>query len=181
MISNGGAAEVKVELFTRTPEPADLVSLSDKHWARARSYLYAGKFAEWFEARNRSDLTDKAKAICQRGGDQDMGLEELLHTLDPKLPRPVLSFSTTTLDFGTIDPGQRKALDLKLENAGRGCVLVTLQPGQPWLKVRPDTVKILAGQSQLLVVELHGEQLSPRPWITGQIDARDQFNLDGYA
>ena len=156
--------------------PEDLVSLSDKHWAKARSYLYAGEFAEWFEALNRSDLADKAEAICQQGGDQDVGLEELLHVLAPKLPQPILRFSTKALDFGTIDPGQQKALNLKLENAGRGCIVITLQPKQAWLKVRPDTVKILAGQSQLVVVELHGGQLTARPQIKGQIDIRDQFN-----
>ncbi len=176
VISNGGTTEVKVELFTRTPEPADLVSLSDKHWTKARSYLYAGKFAEWLEARNRSDLANEVKTIRQRGGDQDVGLEELLHVLAPKLPQPILRFSTKALDFGAIDPGQQKALNLNLANAGRGCLLVSLQPRQPWLKVRPDSVKILAGRSQPVIVELHGGQLSPRPRITGQIDVRDQFN-----
>ena len=176
VLSNGGTAEVKVELFAQTPEPADLVSLSDKHWAKARSYLYAGKFAEWLAARNRSDLADKAEAICQRGGDQDVGLEEFLHVLAPRLPRPVLRLSTTMLDFGPIDPDQQKALNLKLENTGRGCVQVTLQPRQPWLKIRPDTVQILAGQSQLVVVELHRRQLPAHPQIAGQIEVRDQFN-----
>lgn len=176
VISNGGVAEVKVGLSTQTPEPADLVSLSDKHWAKARSYLYAGKFAEWLAARNRSDLADKAEAICRRGGDQDVGLEEFLHVLAPRLPRPVLRLGTTTLDFGPIDPDQQKALNLKLENTGRGCVQVTLQPRQPWLKIRPDTVQILAGQSQLVVVELHGGQLPAHPQIAGQIEVRDQFN-----
>jgi len=158
----------------KTPE--DLVSLSDKYWAKARSYLYAGEFAEWFEALKRSDLTDKAEAICQRGGDQDVGLEEFLHVLAPKLPQPILRFSMTALDFGAIEPGQQKALNLRLENAGRGCLLVNIQPRQPWIKVRPDSVKMLAGQSQLVVVELHGGQLSARPRIKGQIDIRDQFN-----
>jgi serine/threonine protein kinase len=176
VISNGGAAQVKVELFTQTPEPADLVSLSDRHWARARSYLYAGKFAEWLEARNRSDLANEAKAIRQRGGNQDVGLEQFLHALDPNLAQPILHFSTKTLNFGPIDPGQQKTLNLKLENVGRGCLVVTLQPRQPWLKVQPDTVKILAGQSRLVVVELHGGQVSPHPRITGQIDVRDQLN-----
>jgi serine/threonine protein kinase len=176
VISNGGTAKVKVELFAQTPEPEDLVSLSDKHWSRARSYLYAGEFAEWFEALNRSDLANEVEAICQRGGDQDVGLEEFLHVLAPKLPAPILRFSTKALDFGAIDPGQQKAVSLKLENAGRGCLLVTLQSRQSWLRPRPDTVKMLSGQSQLVVVELHGEDLSARPRIRGQIDVRDQFN-----
>ncbi len=158
----------------KTPE--DLVPLSDKYWAEARSYLYAGEFAEWSEDLDRSDLANEAEAICRRGGDQDVGLEEFLHVLVPKLLQPILRFSTKALDFGAIDPGQQKALNLKLENAGRGCLLVTLQPRQPWLKIRPDTVKMLAGQSQLVVVELHGGQLSARPQIKGQIDVRDQFN-----
>ena len=176
VISNGGAAEVKVELFAQTPEPADLMALSDKHWAKARRYLYAGKFAEWLEAINRTDLANEAKAIRQRGGDQDVGLEKLLHILDSKLPCPVLRFNTTTLNFGPIDPGQQKTLNLKLENVGRGCVQVFFQPKQPWLRARPDTVKILAGQSQPVVVELHGGQLSARPRIRGQIEVRDQFD-----
>jgi len=158
----------------RTPE--DLVSLSDKYWAKARSYLYGGDFSEWLEALNRSDLANEAEGICRRGGDQDVGLEEFLHVLAPKLPPPLLRFSRKVLDFGAVDPDQRKALNLKLANAGRGCALVTLQPRQPWLQVRADTVKLLAGQSQSVVIELLGEKLTPRPRISGQIDVRDQFS-----
>ena len=150
---------------------AELVSLCDRHWAEARGYLYKGNFASWFRSLNRHDLATQAEAIRQRGGDQDTGLEEMLHVLDPQLPHPVLSVNPKTLDFGTVSSGQKKQKQFTVQNAGRGYVRVEMQlrPQQPWLAVQPAEARLLAGQAQQVKVTVDAGRLPTRTCSTGEI------------
>ncbi|MFB0537110.1 MAG: protein kinase, partial [Anaerolineae bacterium] len=148
---------------------AELVPLCDRHWAEARGYLYNGNFTSWFRSLNRHDLAAQAEAIRQRGGDQDAGLEELLHILDPQLPQPVLSVSPKALDFGTMRSGQKKQKQFTVQNAGRGYVRAEMQTQQPWLAAQPDEARLRAGEAQPVKVTVDAGRLPTRARSTGGI------------
>ncbi|MBI5955404.1 MAG: DnaJ domain-containing protein [Chloroflexi bacterium] len=52
-------------------------------------------------------------------------------------PRPVLKVHPSTLDFGTMHPGQPpKLVKLLIENAGTGLLSGEIRPKEPWLSVQ---------------------------------------------
>ncbi len=120
---------------------AELVELCDHHWKDAKFHFYRQDFENWLgTSLHRHDLVSKVLPIRQRGGDQDAGLEEFLHILDPTLPPPVPDVSPSTLDFGSLEVGQTKKKSLKISNkAGRGHLsgCIVMHPPVTWLQV-PD-------------------------------------------
>jgi len=120
---------------------AELVELCDRHWEDAKFHFYRQDFENWLgTSLHRHDLVSKVLPIRQRGGDQDTGLEEFLHILDPALPPPVPEVSPSTLDFGSLEVGQTRKKVLKISNkTGRGHLsgCIVADPPVTWLQI-PD-------------------------------------------
>ena len=57
---------------------------------------------------------------------------------------PILSISTTTLDFGTLDAGQTATLTFDITNTGSGTLTGTIDTDQEWLTVDPPSFVIPA-------------------------------------
>ncbi|MFB0535443.1 MAG: SUMF1/EgtB/PvdO family nonheme iron enzyme [Anaerolineae bacterium] len=161
----------------RTSE--ELAQLCDRHWDDGKYHLYQGDLERWLRtALFRTDLAAQAEAIRQRGGDQDAGLEELLHLLDPQLPHPVLSVSPRALDFGTMSSGQKKHGQFTVQNAGRGYVRAKMQAQQPWLAVQPAEARLLAGQAQPVRVTVDAGRLPTRVRSLGGIVVASALGAD---
>ncbi len=120
---------------------AELVELCDRHWEDARFHFYGQDFENWLRTSlHRHDLVSKELPIRQRGGDQDAGLEEFLHVLDPSLAPPVPDVSPPTLDFGSLEAGQTRKKVLTISNkTGRGHLSgrIVVDPPAAWLHI-PD-------------------------------------------
>jgi len=120
---------------------AELVELCDRHWEDAKFHFYKQDFENWLRTSlHRHDLVSKVLPIRQRGGDQDAGLEEFLHILDPALPPPAPDVSPSTLDFGSLEVGQTRKKTLRINNkAGRGHLSghIVVDPSVTWLQI-PD-------------------------------------------
>jgi len=120
---------------------AELAELCDRRWEDAKFHLYKQDFENWLRTSlHRHDLVSKVLPIRQRGGDQDAGLEEFLHLLDPTLPPPVPDVSPSTLDFGSLEVGQIRKKVLKISNkTGRGHLsgCIVADPPVTWLQI-PD-------------------------------------------
>lgn len=120
---------------------AELVELCERHWKDAEFHFYRQDFENWLRTSlHRHDLVSKVLPIRQRGGDQDAGLEEFLHVLDPTLPAPVPDVSPSTLDFGSLEVDQTKKKFLKISNkTGRGHLsgCIVMDPPVTWLQI-PD-------------------------------------------
>ncbi|MGB9776254.1 MAG: protein kinase domain-containing protein [Anaerolineae bacterium] len=121
--------------------PAELARLCDGHWAVARDLLYKGDLEGWLRrSLFRTDLADRAAAIVRSEPDQDKGLEEFLHVLNPRLPYPALQVRPRALRFGRIPPGGRAQRAIRVRNrTGRGVLKGTVAPDPPvpWLSVPP--------------------------------------------
>ena len=120
---------------------AELVESCDRNWEDARFHFYRQDFENWLRTSlHRHDLVSKVLPIRQRGGDEDAGLEEFLHTLDPALAPPTPDVSPSTLDFGSLEVGQTGKKTLKISNkTGRGHLSghIVVDPPVVWLQV-PD-------------------------------------------
>ena len=121
---------------------AELVELCDRHWEDAKLHFYRQDFENWLRTSlHRHDLVSKVLPIRQRGGDQDAGLEEFLHVLDPALTPPAPDVSPPSLDFGSLEVGQTKKKVLKISNKARRGYLsgqIVVDPPVTWLQV-PDS------------------------------------------
>ncbi|MCX8066419.1 MAG: protein kinase [Anaerolineae bacterium] len=119
--------------------PAELARLCDERWAVAKDLLYKGDLEDWLRrSLFRTDLADQAAAIVRRISDQDEGLEQFLHVLNPKLPYPSLKVHPRALRFGRIPPGGQAQRTLHIRNRARRGVLkgtIVADPPVPWLSL----------------------------------------------
>ncbi len=115
----GQAMEVQKQNEARTPK--QLAHLIDLNWKQAKTLLYNGFIALWFEYTKQPQLANTAKTITSRyGDDQNVGLEMLVQELDPQIGQPELEMSHTHLDFGRVDTETQKTIQFKMKNVGRG-------------------------------------------------------------
>lgn len=114
----------------RASDVSDLVRLMDQDRQEAKEYLYNGDFALWLSQIGRADLAQRAREICEQYPDRKyQGLEALAQATGLVEP-PTLEALPVTLDFGTLAPGTRRTLPLKLRNAGRGHLFGILRSSQ---------------------------------------------------
>lgn len=115
----GQEMEVQKQNEARTPK--QLAHLIDLNWKQAKTLLYNGFIALWFEYTKQPQLASTTKTITSHyGDDQDVGLEMLVQELDPQIGQPELEVSHTHIDFGQIDTETQKTIQLEIKNAGRG-------------------------------------------------------------
>ena len=151
----------------------ELAPLCDRYWDEARGYVYGGDFEGWFKALNRHDLV-AAVGKVQQHSDQDQGLEELLHVLDPGLPWPQASVDKGHLDFGTLAQGQQRARKLTLNNTARGYVRVSLAAVTPWLAVSQQEIRLWGSpgkpRTESLTVQADAARLPIRARARGAVE-----------
>jgi len=98
----------------------ELATLIDRHPREARDQLYSGEMPRWLETIGRDDLAKRAREICRSYPQQrEQGLEALAQATGLLEP-PTLRVHPTHLNFGEIEPGDSKTLQIELRNVGRG-------------------------------------------------------------
>lgn len=97
-----------------------LVRLCDKQAVEASDYLFHGDIANWLRATGRADEARRAEEIrLQYAAQRRQGLEAFIQFTGVLEP-PGLKISPQMLDFGTLWLGQKRAVDVHIENPGRG-------------------------------------------------------------
>ncbi len=121
-------------------------AMADKYWQASCGYLYGGDFARWFRDMNRLDLVELVQSTCARFRDRDAGLEAFLRRLDPGLPDPQVAVDPATVDLGRVAREGECSATIHLQNMGRGYVRAHVRPQAEWLRARPQSVGLWAGQ-----------------------------------
>ena len=97
-----------------------LVKLCDKHTEEASDYLFNGDIANWLRATNRHEEARRSDEIrVQYAEQRKQGLEAFIQYTGVLEP-PGLKITPQILDFGTLWLGQKRAVDVFVNNPGRG-------------------------------------------------------------
>ena len=113
--------KMEVEKQNEAATPKHLARMIDRNWEQAKTLLYNGFMALWFEYTTQPQFAELAKKITTRyNTDPDIGLEMLVQELDPHIGQPELKISHTHIDFGTVDAEAQKTSQLEIKNVGRG-------------------------------------------------------------
>ena len=120
--------EMVVEKRNEAATPRQIALMIDQNWEQARSLLYNGFIALWFEYTQQSQLANVAKKITSRySNEEDIGLEKLVQELHPQIGHPEIEVSPTHIDFGTVDTETEKTIQLEIKNVGRGFLHGTVE------------------------------------------------------
>ena len=113
--------KMEVEKQNEAATPKQLALMIDRNWEQAKTLLYNGFMALWFEYTAQPQFAGIAKKITTRyNTDQDVGLEMLVQELNPQIGHPGLEISHTHIDFGTVDTETQKTIQFEVKNVGRG-------------------------------------------------------------
>jgi len=121
-------------------------AMADRYWQASCEYMYGGDFARWFRDMNRLDLVELVQSTCARFRDRDAGLEAFLHRLDPGLPDPQVAVEPAMVDLGRVAREGERSTALQLRNIGRGYAKAHVRSQAEWLRARPQSVSLWAGQ-----------------------------------
>jgi len=130
--------KIKMRRGNETSTPQQLARLIDQNWEDAKTLLYNGFIGLWLEYTQQSQLASIAKKITNRYRDeQDIGLEELVQRLDPRIGTPEPDFSHSEIDFQTMNTKDKDTIQFKIKNKGRGFLYgdVQIESGLPGLQV----------------------------------------------
>ena len=138
--------------------PHEIACLIDQNWEQAKELLYKGFLDLWFEHTKQPQFADAAKNIISRyDTDRDIGLEEFVQYLNPKVERPKLETSHTHINFGEVHAETRKIRHFEIKNVNRGFLYgnVELTDKISGLQISPtnirgDTVVIVELDTSLL-------------------------------
>lgn len=110
-LPNGGEAET----------PKKFARLIDQNWDQARKLLYNGFISLWLRYVKQIKLATAANDIQIRHRDEmDIGLEEFVQKLDPRIGHPELEMNSININFGEVYAETPKHIRLNIRNAGRG-------------------------------------------------------------
>ena len=130
--------KVKMRRGNKASTPQQLARLIDQNWGDAKTLLYNGFIGLWLEYTQQSQLASITKKITNRYRDeQDIGLEELVQRLDPRIGTPEPDFSHSEIDFQTMNTKDKDTIQFKIKNKGRGFLYgdVQIESGLPGLQV----------------------------------------------
>ena len=138
--------------------PHEIACLIDQNWEQAKELLYNGFLDLWLEHTKQPQFADAAKNIISRyDTDRDIGLEEFVQYLNPKIERPKLETSHTHINFGEVHAETRKIMHFEIKNVNRGFLYgnVELTDKISGLQISPtnirgDTVVIVELDTSLL-------------------------------
>ena len=160
--------KMEVQKPTEASTPKQIALLIDRNWEQAKTLLYNGFIALWFEYTKQPQLAGIAKTITNRyNSDQNVGLEMLIQELNPQIGQPELEVSHTHINFGTLDMETQKTIRFEIKNIGRGFLYgdVQLASEMPGLylsapPIRGQTaVPVALDASHLAVKRLHEAEL----------------------
>ena len=108
--------------------PAQLANAIDLNWEEAKSLLFNGFVPLWLEYTKRPKLADTARNITNLyKDDQDVGVEKVIQSLNPRIGHPKIQISHEAINFGNIDTETQKKVQLEIKNIGRGFLYGNLQ------------------------------------------------------
>ena len=101
--------------------PAQLANAIDLNWKQAKNLLFNGFIALWLKYTKQPELANIARNITTLFRDeQDIGMEKLVQSLNPRIGHPKLHISHESINFGNIDTETQKKIQLEIKNASRG-------------------------------------------------------------
>lgn len=130
--------KVKMRRGNEASTPQQLARLIDQNWEDAKTLLYNGFIGLWLEHTQQSQLASITGKITSRYSDeQDIGLEELVQRLDPRIGNPEPEISHSEINFGTMDMKSKDKTQLQIKNKGRGFLYgdVQIESSLPGLQV----------------------------------------------
>jgi len=119
----------------------EFVAAIDKNWEEGKRYLYNhDDLADWLETIQKDDFAKTARNIISGESDQDIGLEKFLQNLGSDAPpKPQLTISPSTIDFGTVDADKISkggyTKQFTISNAGRGHLHGTVSYSESWVAI----------------------------------------------
>ncbi len=132
----------------------ELAQACDKHWDEAVEHLYNGDFESWLNLAGRPDLAKRADTIRRHGGDSSLGLEEFIRAIDHTMLMPSLAVDQAVLQLGPVQRGEKRAVAVRLMNAGRGYLSGQINNASPWVRVAPRSFGLRQGQQVQLGVTI---------------------------
>ncbi len=116
-----------------------VLDLALRYWEYTRQILLDGTLDTWLRATLHDTATaDHARQVLGEFPDApDAALDDLLRSLNPRLPPPHLSLATVELDLGTLAPGEERVAEIRLTNQGPGGAHGTIASSVPWLQASP--------------------------------------------
>jgi serine/threonine protein kinase len=114
-----------------------LVKSCDKYPREAVEYLFNGDFGVWLEGNGRADIARRAGEIRREYASQRaQGLEAFIQ-FSGVLPPPQLRVTPEAIDFGIVQMGTARSLNLHVENSGRGHLFGRLKSRYSHLEFPP--------------------------------------------
>ena len=139
--------------------PAELANAIDLNWEEAKNLLFNGFIALWLEYNQQSELASIARNITTLYGDeQDIGVEKLVQSLNPRIGHPKLDINHASINFGNVDTETQKKIQLEIKNTGRGFLYGNLQLTDDIPGIQLSTMTIRG--DTLVIVELDASQLA---------------------
>jgi hypothetical protein len=135
------------------------VAAADRHWEEALGYFTGGEWERWFKDLYRNDLPARMSAIKGQYGDDDLGLDAFLRSLDPTFPPPRLASPVATLDVGKLAWGETRTLDWEVHNQGSGCLHARVVDFHAGLQVDP--LEFHTHDRQVIRVSVNAGLLTP--------------------
>ncbi len=139
---------------------AELAQACDRAWEDGKFHLYRGDFEERLRKWGRTDLEAKAAAIRQQHTNQDLGLDAFIRLLDPAYSPPRVQAAPAVQDLGLVPWGEQRAVQIEVQNSGRGCLQGRASAQAPWLAVTP--ADFVAHDRQTLQVTADTRGMTPR-------------------
>jgi len=151
-----------------------VLDLSLSYWDYTRQILYDGSLDTWLRhALNDPVSANRASDAIQQYPDApDAGLDAFVRSLNPRIPTSTLVLAPSTVDLGTLAPGESKVVKLTMRNQGPAGCRGSIVASVPWLEISPTEYGIGPGRQMEIAVRcVAAEQLAPNARHTGYIVA----------
>ena len=120
--------KVKFKKGTEVRTPVQMANSIDQNWEEAKNLLFNDFIELWFKYTKQPELAEIAQEITRDYRvAQNIGLEKLVQSLNPQIGHPRLQISHKSINFGTVDAGTQKKIQLRIKNAGRGFLYGSLR------------------------------------------------------
>ena len=115
------SGKIRLQKGSEAGTPKKLARLIDQNWDQAKKLLYNGFVSVWLRYVKQTQLAAAANDIQIRHKNEwDIGLEEFVQKLDPRIGYPKLETNPTHINFGKVFAETPKHIRLEIKNAGRG-------------------------------------------------------------
>jgi len=126
-----------------------VLDLSLRYWDYTKEILYDGSLVQWMRYTLHDPVAaDRAEeAIRSHADAPNAGLDAFVRSLNPRAPKPQLTFSPDPIDLGAIRADEKAVFKATLVNAGPGGAHGALQCDAAWLQVSPSDYALGPGQA----------------------------------